>query len=53
LIAESDSGRLFEVAPNGDIVWELINDVVLEDGRRDPIYRVKPYSPHVVEAILY
>jgi hypothetical protein len=51
LIAESDSGRLFEVAPNGDIVWELINDVVLEDGRRDPIYRVKPYPPHVVDAL--
>ena len=27
LITESDGGRLFEVAPNGDIVWEFINPV--------------------------
>jgi outer membrane protein assembly factor BamB len=51
LIAESDSGRLFEVAPDGEIVWELINDVVLDDGRRDPIYRVKPYAPELVAAL--
>lgn len=27
LITESDGGRLFEVAPNGDIVWEFYNPV--------------------------
>lgn len=27
LITESDGGRLFEVAPNGDIVWEYYNPV--------------------------
>ncbi len=27
LITESDGGRLLEVAPNGDLVWEFINPV--------------------------
>jgi hypothetical protein len=27
LITESDGGRLLEVAPNGDIVWEYVNPV--------------------------
>lgn len=27
LITESDGGRLFEVAPNGDIVWQFTNPV--------------------------
>ncbi|MFP1679979.1 arylsulfotransferase family protein [Alloalcanivorax sp. C16-2] len=27
LITESDGGRLFEVAPDGDIVWEFVNPV--------------------------
>lgn len=25
LATETDGGRLFEVAPNGDIVWEFVN----------------------------
>ena len=27
LITESDGGRLFEVTPEGEIVWEFINPV--------------------------
>ncbi|HET7314305.1 arylsulfotransferase family protein [Salinisphaera sp.] len=27
LVTESDGGRLFEVAPNGDIVWEFYNPI--------------------------
>lgn len=27
LVTESDGGRLFEVAPNGDIVWEYVNPI--------------------------
>jgi len=48
LIAESDSGRLFEVAPDGTVVWELRNDMKRADGRPDPIYRVKAYPPNAL-----
>ncbi len=43
LIAHSDSGRLFEVTSEGDIVWEFLNDNRDEKGNRDPIYRTKHY----------
>ena len=43
LIAESDSGRLFEVAPDGEIVWELLNDEFVDENTRYPYYRVKHY----------
>ncbi|MFW5980540.1 MAG: aryl-sulfate sulfotransferase [Halanaerobiaceae bacterium] len=42
LISESDSGRLFEVTPDGDIVWEFINPDHME-GNPAPIYRVMGY----------
>ena len=49
LIAHSDSGRLFEVTPDGDIVWEFLNDTLDSKGRRDPIYRTKHYPVDFVK----
>ena len=43
LIAHSDSGRLFEVTPEGDIVWEFFNETRDRKGNRDPLYRTKHY----------
>jgi len=45
LIAESDHGRLFEVAPDGDVVWAYQNERTRSGGGVDPIYRVKAYPP--------
>jgi hypothetical protein len=61
LVTESDGGRLFEVAPNGDIVWEFINPVragdqnqyipVVSSGQRlraqdlDPAFRESIQTP--------
>lgn len=38
LICESDRGRVFEVGPEGDMVWEFWNPDI-EQGRRKRIYR--------------
>lgn len=51
-IAESDSGRLFEVTPAGEIVWEFLNPDVLENGRRMPLYRAIRYQRELVEGLL-
>lgn len=51
-IAESDSGRLFEITPKGEIVWEFKNPDKMEDGRSMPLYRAMRYSPDLVEALL-
>jgi len=40
LIAESDSGRAFEVTGDGQIVWEFYNPIKYEDGKRTTIYRM-------------
>ena len=39
LITESEGGRIFEVSPDGEIVWEFINPVRNDDGssRLDPV----------------
>ena len=52
LIAESDSGRLFEVTPDGDIVWEYWNADRTERGDRMAFYRTVPYDKEVVESLL-
>jgi len=51
-IAESDSGRLLEVTPEGEIVWEFWNPDRTEDGRRMPLYRSMRYPPDFVEQFI-
>jgi hypothetical protein len=42
LITNSDSGHVFEVTPEGEIVWEFLNPHVSEDGKaRAAIYRMR------------
>jgi len=60
LITESDGGRLFEVAPDGDIVWEFVNPVrggdqdqfipVVSSGQRMPIAQMTPAFRSRIEA---
>lgn len=41
LIAESDSGHVFEVTPDGKIVWEFYNlDLKADDKKRGTLYRM-------------
>lgn len=51
-IAESDSGRLFEVTREGEIVWEFLNPDLTKAGKRMPLYRSIRYSPEFVEQLL-
>jgi hypothetical protein len=52
LITESDSGRAFEVTPNGDIVWEYLNPHLDAKRRRATIIRLYRYEEDFVHAIL-
>ena len=52
LIAESNNGRLFEVTPDGDVVWEYWNADRKTDGTRMPLYRVVPYDKELVDGLL-
>ncbi len=45
LIADSDSGRAFEVTPEGETVWEFFAPQVDAEGRRATIERIKRYDP--------
>jgi len=38
LICESDKGHVFEITPEGEIVWEFLNPEI-KNGRRKQIYR--------------
>lgn len=51
-IVDSTGGRLFEVTPVGDIVWEYLNPDLLPNGTRMRIYRSLRYSQKFVEKIL-
>jgi hypothetical protein len=42
-IADSDNGRLFEVTPGGEIVWEFVNPD-RTGGRPQPLYRSMRYT---------
>lgn len=49
LIAQSDSGRAFEVTPDGTIVWEFLNPN-LSEGKRGGMVRMRRIAPDVVDA---
>ncbi|MBI5432038.1 MAG: aryl-sulfate sulfotransferase [Planctomycetes bacterium] len=52
LIADSNSGRAFEVTLGGEKVWEYLVPHFDEGGRRAEIYRIRRYAPEFVEPIL-
>ncbi len=41
LITESDEGRVIEVTPEGDVVWEFFNHDLDAEGLRGPIWRMR------------
>jgi hypothetical protein len=51
-IADSDNGRLFEVTPEGEIVWEFLNPDRMPDGRPQPLYRSMRHSHAFVAQFL-
>jgi hypothetical protein len=51
LICDSNNGRVFEVAREGETVWEWFNPAAKE-GHREQIYRMLRLSPDVVEPLL-
>jgi outer membrane protein assembly factor BamB len=53
LIAQSDSGRMFEVTPQGEIVWEFWSPHLDEDGHRAVIVRAKRYGAEFIESLLH
>lgn len=52
LIAESDSGHLLEVTPEGSMVWEYWNSDRTKNGDRMALYRTIPYDREIVEPLL-
>jgi len=51
-IAESNTGRLLEVTPDGEIVWEFLNPDLGKNQKPQPLYRSMRYSPEFVEPLL-
>ncbi len=52
LIAESNSGRAFEVTPDGEIVWDYRHPHLDEAGHRATIIRLYRYETELVEVLL-
>ena len=40
LVSESDTGHVFEVTPDGDVVWRFANPDVDEGGVRAAVWRM-------------
>jgi hypothetical protein len=55
LITETDTGRVFEVTPSGEIVWEFYSEILehTEDGtERGALYRMTRIDPTWVTEVL-
>lgn len=52
LITDSNSGRVFEVTPDGEIVWEFLSPHLNEENHRATIVRMKRYEPAFIDRIL-
>jgi hypothetical protein len=51
-ITDSDNGRLFEVTPDGEIVWEFHIPQTRDDGSPMPMYRALRYPRNLVDALI-
>ncbi|MGB2822085.1 MAG: arylsulfotransferase family protein, partial [Phycisphaerae bacterium] len=51
-IAESDSGRAFEVTRDGEIVWDFVTPDRHRNGRPQALYRVCRYGREPVDRLL-
>jgi len=51
-IADSDNGRLLEVTPEAETVWEFLNPDRMPDGRPQPLYRSMRYARDFVAQFL-
>ncbi|MDD5254887.1 MAG: arylsulfotransferase family protein [Candidatus Omnitrophica bacterium] len=51
LICEAEKNRIFEITPEGEIVWDFISDFNTKTGC-DLIYRATRYSPGYVQPLL-
>ena len=51
LICEGNKSHLFEVTPEGEIVWDFVNPYITE-GAAHNIYRCLRYSPEYVQPLL-
>jgi hypothetical protein len=52
LIADSDSGRAFEVTSDGEIVWDFRISYLNEQGHRATIERARRYDPSFIEGLI-
>ena len=52
LITNSDSAQIFEVAPNGEFVWEFFSRHKNEDGRRATMVRAHRYETDFILGLL-
>lgn len=52
LVTESVKGRVFEVTPDGEIVWDFSNPEVTKEGKRRQIYRMFRLPEESVAAFL-
>jgi len=52
LITNSDHGQAFEVTPNGEIVWEFLNPLGDDQGRRATIHRMRRYDVDFIDALM-
>ncbi len=52
LITNSDSGQIFEVTPEGEIVWEFLNPHLDEAGHRATIVRAKRYETSWIDHLM-
>ena len=51
LITQTEKGRIFEITPDKEIVWEYWNPEVF-DNNRTTIYRARPYSKDFIDSFL-
>jgi hypothetical protein len=52
LICESDAGRIFEVTPEGEIVWDFLSPFIGQPARQGRhIYRATRYSEEYLQPV--
>jgi hypothetical protein len=52
LVTNADNGEIFEIAPDGDVVWRFVSPVRNAEGKRCTLHRARRFESEFIEGLI-
>ena len=52
LVTNADHGEIFEIAPDGDVVWRFVSPMRNAEGKRSTLHRARRFESEFIEDLI-